>query len=349
MAPSSNDNKGYEKLIKSLSEHELSTLYIFHGEERYLLERTLARVTDSLIGESFPEFNHRRFEGAGFSSSELSAAVDTLPVFADRTLIEVWDYDVFGGGDEERKKLTAILTDLPDYVCLIFIFDILAFKPDRRVKTVGEILKTAETVEFGVQAQAKLVKWIRKHVADSGKSISGDTAEYLSFVTGGLMSSLNGEIEKLISYSESEEISKRDIDDIVTAVPDAVSYKLTDALTRKNFGEAASILDNLLRMREAPHKLLYGISLRMRQLLTARVCLENNLGESTFMEISGIRYPFQAKAMLSSARGTETATCKNLVLACSEAAYYMNSGDDPTKQLTELFTKLVFYMSGNKR
>ena len=104
----------------------------------------------------------------------------------------------------------------------------------------------------------------------------------------------------------------------------------------------------LLRMREAPHKLLYGISLRMRQLLVARVCLEQRLGESSFMELSGVRYPFQAKAMMSSAGGTSLETCKSLVLACSEAAYYMNSGDDPAKQLTELFTRLVFFMSGDR-
>ena len=347
MAPKTNDNKGYEKLIKSLSEYELARLYILHGEERYLLEKTLGRMKELIVGESFPEFNHRRYTGAGFSLDELSAAVDTLPVFSDRTLIEVWDCDIFGGGDNERKKLFAILNDLPDYVCLIFIFDILTFKPDRRIKTVGEILKAAEVVEFCVQAQAKLVKWIRLHVADSGKSIRTDTAEYLTFVTGGLMSSLNGEIEKLISYSPATEITRRDIDDIVTAVPDAVSYKLTDALTRKSFGEATKILDELLRMREAPHKLLYGISLRMRQLLIARVCFEQKLGENTFMDLSGVRYPFQAKALMASARGTALETCKSLVLACSEAAYRMNSGDDPERQLTELFTRLVFHMSGD--
>ena len=349
MAPKANDNKGYEKLTAAIAADRLGSLYIFHGEERYLLERTLDQITGILVGEGFAEFNHRRFEGSGFSSSELSAAVDTLPVFAERTFIEVWDYDVFGGGDDERKSLAAILTDLPDYVCLIFIFDILTFKPDRRIKTVGEILKVSETVEFCVQAQAKLGKWIRRHVSESGKRIDNDTAEYLAFVTGGLMSSLNGEIEKLVSYSPANEITRRDIDDIVTAVPDAVSYRLTDALTRKSFSDAAKILDDLLRMREAPHKLLYGISLRMRHLLIARVCLEKKLGESAFMDISGIKYPFQAKAMLSSARGTPLDTCKSLVSACSEAAYYMNSGDDPSKQLTELFTRLVFYMSGDRQ
>jgi DNA polymerase III delta subunit len=128
---------------------------------------------------------------------------------------------------------------------------------------------------------------------------------------------------------------------VVTPVLDAVTYKLTDALIRCDYTGAMRTLDELLRMKEAPHKLIYSISLKMRELLAARVCIDSGLGISDLTAICGIRFPFQAKTLIEIAGRTTLNECRAAVKSCAAAAAELNSGADGEAVLTELAARLA--------
>jgi len=331
---------GYRRLAEAFAGGQIGSFYIFHGDERYLLERSLWELRRRMCPDGLDGFNYKRFEGKNIPVKELDDAIDTLPAFAERTLIEVHDFDIFKSDDKQR--LSEILSDIPDYACIVFIYDIVAYKPDGRQKINAEILKHADVIEFTVQDQDNLVKWIRRHFADAGKQISVPDAEYLAFITGGYMSALYGEIGKTAAYAKNETVSRSDIDAVVIPVLDTVAYKLTDALVRREHADAMRILDELLQMREAPHKLLFNISLKMRQLLAARICIEDSSGMDWLMGVCGLRQEFQAKTLLATARKTTLARCKKAVLLCAETAYELNSAPEPESRLAELVAKLAF-------
>jgi len=331
---------GYKRFTDALKTGDVGCFYIFHGEERYLLERHLSQLRKLLCPDGLSGFNYKRFEGKNLTAQELDEAIDTLPSFAQRTLIEIHDYDLFSNDD--KPNLLRILSELPEYVCVLFIFDIVAFKPDRRVKINAEILKHAEVVEFAVQEQSKLLRWIVAHYADAGKTISTGDATYLLMLTGGHMSALHGEIEKTASYCKGGTVTRADIDAVVTPVLDAAAYKLTDALARRDHAGAMRLLDELLQMKEAPHKLLFSISLKMRQLLAARLCVENNEGKSTLIDMCGIRHEFQARALMDTARNAPLASCREAVMQCAITANELNSSSEPEARLTELIARLAF-------
>ena len=331
---------GYRRITESVAAGQIGSLYIFHGEERYLLERSLAELRRRLCPGGLDGFNYKRFEGKGFSVDELDDAVNTLPAFADRTLIEIHDFDIFKS--EERPRLGTLFEDLPGYVCVVFIFDTVPYKPDNRQKINARILEHADVVEFLVQNQDKLINWTRKHFAEAGKKISAADAEYLAFITGGSMYLLKGEIDKTAAYAREETITRADIDSVVSPVLDTVAYKLTDALARREYTAAMQILDELLQMKEAPHKLMFSISLKMRQLLAARVCIENKLDKAALMDMCGIRHEFQARTLMDTAKRMPLAAIRNAVLLCSETAFELNSTPDPEARLIELITKLAY-------
>jgi len=335
---------GYRSFTDSLTAGHIGSFYIFHGEERYLLERSLTGLRSRICPEGLSGFNYRRFEGKRFSVEELDDAINTLPAFAERTLIEIHDFDIFKS--EEVQRLGKMLADLPEYVCLVFIYDILPYKPDGRLKANTEILKYADVVEFLIQDQDKLAKWIKRHFADAGKNISAADAEYLAFITGGYMTILHGEIEKTASYSKGQNVTRADIDAVVTPVLDTAVYKLTDALARREYISAMRTFDELLQMREAPHKLMYSISLKMRQLLSARVCIESGLDKSALRGMCGLRDEYQARILMDTARRLSLHGCKKAVLHCAETALELNSTPDPEARLVELITKLAYDFKG---
>ena len=93
------------------------------------------------------------------------------------------------------------------------------------------------------------------------------------------MTRLNIEIEKLCSFTNESAVTRAHIDALVTPVLDAVSWKLTDHIADCDWNAASAVLYDLLCMREPPHKLIYAISLKLRQLMAARLLYESGLGE----------------------------------------------------------------------
>lgn len=341
MATAKRDETEYNALREAVKAGRPEKLYIFHGEERYLLEHYLGLLRKMVDDGGFGSFNHRRFDGKSLRLDDLEDAVDTLPAFAERTLIEVHDYNLFKADEASRTRLCELFEGLPDYVCLVFLYDTVEFAPDRRLKTTVRMLKCAHVVDFAIRDQSELSKWVRAHYKALGKRIAPEDAEYLAFITGGAMTAMLGEIEKTAAYARGEQVTRRDIDAVVTPVLDAVSYKLSDAVAAGDTGEAARLLDELLHMREPPHKLIFSISLKLRQLYAARLCLDAGKSAEELMELSGIRYGFQARNLMSAARGISAEKARLAVASCADAALQMNSGADPAEALTGLLVALA--------
>ena len=346
MAQKKNDTAQYDAFRKDLSDGNLKSLYIFHGQERYLLEYYLGQMREKLSGGGMADFNYRRFDGKDLTVPVLQEAIDALPVFSERTMVEIHDYDIFSRPEAERNAFMEILNDLPEYVCLVFVYNTIEYKPDGRLKSTSAIKKLAQVVEFCLQDQSKLTKWIKGHFKALGKSIDTRAAEHLAFITGGLMTSLSSEIEKISAYSQSTSISIEDIDAVVTPVLDAVTYKLTDAIANSDYSEAARLTSDLLLMREAPLKIVYSITLRLRQLYAAKLCSSNGYGPAKFMDMCSLRYEFQAKKLMDSAKKISVERCRSAVLLSARAAYAMNSTFTPAD---EILKALIIDLAAGKQ
>ena len=374
MAQKKKTDDSYEKFIASYKAGEIGNFYILHGDERYLLDHSLSEIRKKLCPDGLNGFNYRRFEGRNISLEELDAAINTLPFFADRTLVEIHDIILFpqsrkssadnesdgtagsvieddsaSDSDEqdadnnaERQHLLQILSNLPEHVCLVIVFNTLPFKPDSRLKHDKEILRLARVVNFTIQDQAKLLNWIHRRFEAEGKRINRSDAEYLALITDGLMTSLVGEIGKVSAYSQGETVTRADIDAVVTPVPNAIAYKLSDALLAGKHTEAMHILDGLFQMREPAQRIIFNISMKMRHFLAARICIEENLGKRKLIELCGFRYDFLATILLDAARNATLEKCRSAVLLCSGAAYDINNTNEPEARLVELLAQLTW-------
>lgn len=335
------ENGAYQKLRDDLKAGTPERLYVFYGEERYLLEDAVARLR-ALIPEETREFNHRRLDGKNLGIDALREVVDALPVFADRTLAEIWDYDLGKMGEETRKDLLRILSDIPDYTTVVFVFDTVEYKLDGRVKDNAELKKLLTEVEFTVRSDYDLARWLTKNFAAGGKRLERDAAARLIEMTGGLMTSMKTEVEKLTAYVTGDTVTVRDVEAVVTPTPEAAIWELTDALLSRKNDLAMARLGELLLMDEAPHRILFGVAQKLRQLLTAKICLQDRVDMKEYMKLANVRFEFQARALFDAARRTEMARCVRYVELAADTALRLNStsGDDRAL-LTELAVRLL--------
>lgn len=336
---SKTDDSAYKQLKKDLDGGALGQLYVFCGEEAYLRDFYLAQMKRKLLSGGMEEFNLHSLNGKEFDIRRLGQLVDCLPMMSERTMIVVSDYDIYKG---DKEGLAALFADLPDYVCLVFVYDLIEYKADARTKLAAALKEHGAVVQFNRQEQGDLVDWVRRRFKAQDHDIDSEECKYLLFLCGDLMNGLISEIGKIGAYAKHRRVTREDIDAVATPQLDAVVFQMTDAIAAGNFDKAASVLGDLFHMQEAPIKLMAMLGRQVRQLYAARLAIEHKKGTSWLMEQFGMRSAYPAEKLMQSARRFSLQWCRRAVVRCGEIDLAMKStGADGEELLVGLLLELA--------
>ena len=332
---------GLSELKAALRRESPANLYIFYGDEDYLRDYYLTELRKKTVADGMESFNLHIFQGKDLDIQTLSEAVEAVPMMSDRSLVLVYDWDLFKN-EERRDRLQAMFQDLPDYVCLVFLYDTMEFKTNANTK-LGKLIKSkAQIVEFRAQEQSDLNNWIRRRLHQKwGKDIDSPTAEYLTFLCGGLMTNLSGELDKLGAYAAGKSVTKKDIDAVCDPVLDARAFQMTDAIGSRNYDRAMELLGQLCRMGESPIYILAAVGRQLRQIWSARLSLENRKGDGYLAGLWGTKSSWQVRKLSESARRYPLPWCRKAVQLVQEADYEMKLGGDGEAILTDLLLRLA--------
>lgn len=341
MPPKEKDT-AFRQLKKDIAGGTIGQLYLFYGEEDYLRDYYLGEIRKKLIAGGMEEFNLHTFQGKEFSAQKLSEAVDCLPMMSERTLILVYDYDIYKASEEERGRFGQLFSDLPGYVCVIFVYDLIPYKADARTKLAQIVKSKGSAVQFTRQEQGDLISWIKRRFRALGKEVDSAQAEYLIFLCGGLMTGLASEIEKIGAYAKGGKVTREEIDAVASPVLDAVVFRMTDAIAGGDYDKAMSILGELYQMGQHPIMILSVLGKQLRQLYSARLALERGKGAAYLGELWGMRNSYPAQRLIQSARRYSLPWCRQAVILAAEADQAMKSGGGEGEDLlVDLILKLA--------
>ena len=336
-------NEAFQKLKNDLAASTLGCAYIFYGEESYLREFYLGELRKKLIPQGFEEFNYHALEGKDVTVQSLSEMAEAMPMMAERTLLVVSDYNIFKQDAEQRERFIAFLNDIPEYCCVVFVYDTVEYKPDRTMKKLCKaIADHVETVEFKAADSSDLVPWIARRFKAMGKEIDRQTAEYLIFTCGGLMTGLVPEITKIGTYAKGKTITQKDIDAVADPVLSAEVFKLSDAVLQGNYDLAASILGDLLKMQTEPIMILAALGSQLRRIYTARMAIDSGKDKYWLMELWEMKSDYPAKLLMNAAKRTTAGWCADAVKMCQVLDRRMKSekGIDAEGELKLLLVRL---------
>ena len=328
-------------LKQDLKTGQYGRLYFFYGEEHYLRDHYLQLMKNKLLDGPAEDFNYHRFTQENMNLQSFADAVEAMPMMAEWSVVQVDDYDLSKLNEGDREVLTAILSDIPEYCVVVFVFDTVEFKVDGRQKKLAEALDKGLKVEFRRQSQRELNSWIRRHFKSHGKDIEDRQCEYLTFVTGGTMMALSAEIGKIASYTSGTLVTEQDINAVVIPVLDAEIFDLTDAIADGDYEKALIKLRTLLQMQEEPIPLLGAIGGAMRRLLYARIAMASGKGESALAELlkaSQGRAPhsYVLQKTMMTARRVSDSFCAAAVRLCMEADEKLKSYSGSDQRTLEL-------------
>lgn len=324
-----------KQLKSDISGGEFKPLYVFYGDEKYLLEYYVNTMKKKLIAEGSEDFNYFVFEASTLDYEQLTDAVESLPVFSNNKFVVVEDLDLGKLKEDAKEVIEAIIEDIPEGCCILFIYDTIEYKMDEWTKLFKQISKVGRIVEFGKQASGELIPWIKRHFKAHGKVIDTAEAEHMIFICGSLMNSLQLEVEKVAAYAKGNKITKSDIDAVCVPVVDAVVFDLADAVVDKRYNEAFMLLDNLATMKVEPIVLLALLGRQLRQLYCIKQLPEDRAAD-LLKESFGVYNSYVRKKLISSARRLPITWFAEALKLCADCDLEMKSTGADNHDVFEL-------------
>lgn len=326
----------FQSLKAAVRNKNMDRLYFFYGEESFLMSYYLETIRKLLLDPLTESFNYHRFTSENFDLTAFLEAVENLPMMAEHTLVQVDDIDLFKLNESEREKIAAVFSDVPEYCTIVFTYLTIEWKPDKRMKKLWEQIDShGLAVEFRKQDIRELVPWISRHFAAQQKKISNDLCAYLIDITGGTMTALSGEIQKICAYSGAQEIKKSDIDAVTEPVLDAVVFQMTDRISEGAYEKAFQSLSQLLKMQQEPLAILGALGSHFRRLLVGKCLMEQGKSAYELQKLCGIPdYP--ARKIMESARRMDKSFCGRASELVLETDYRMKTSFDDSQRLLEM-------------
>ncbi len=332
----SRDDSGLQQLKAAIKSKEPGRCYIFHGEEMFLLRHYRDQLKKLLVEDLTESFNFTRLNNENFTLQTFVDAVESFPMMAETTMVQVDEVDLFKLPESERNKIAEVLEDIPAHCTVVFTYETVAWKPDKRQKRLWESIDShASIVEFAKQDQRDLIAWVTRHFAARQKRITPELCAYLIEITGGTMTALSGEISKIASYSGAEQICRADIDAVTEPVLDAVVFQMTDLLSQGNYGGALVKLQTLLKMQQEPIAILGAVGGHFRRISTARTLLDHGRQAGELMKLCGMA-DYAARKTMDAARRFRPDFLRRAAELVLETDYNMKTSFDDQERLLEL-------------
>ena len=337
MAVKKQETNGFSALKQALRTGELQKLYIFSGEESYLRAHYLDACRKSILGDgAFAEFNLFEFDGKAMTPDQLRDAVESYPAMAERKLVIVHDFDLYKMPSAFSDFMPGLLADLPEYVCLIFDYDVIELKQDKRLKIHSVLSKNGNFVCFEHLDERQLVDWIRRRCCALDRSIDDETARYLIFLCGSSMTNLITEIEKAAAFSTVGEIKRYHIDAVCTRVLDAVVFDLSDAITDRRFDRAIGLVNDLLAQKNPETVVFSTVARHIQRLYAAKLNEQARGGEKELLTLLGSASPYYAKRIRAAAGRLSESWLRKAVLLCDETDAALKSSAADKQKIMEL-------------
>ena len=337
----STDNNAIQQLKKDLADGNIGTLYVFYGEEGYLKRHYLNQLRE-LCGGPFEAFNIVTLDGEQVTVQALTDAVDSIPMGSDKKLVIIRDYKLMQPTGDMKEFLPELLSSLPEYVCLVFYFDSMEFKPDKRLNLWKILEGKGRVIEFAQSSAASLIPWVKRHFFELGKTIETPECEYLLFLCGASMENLLTEIAKIAAGTPGERIDKGDIDALGSRVLEATVFELTDSLLEKQYSKGLLILRDLFDMKQEPVAILAAVTKQMQRLYGAKLAAAKGKSENEIAQILGFKSAYPARRLIQSARRCSLDYLRWVQQACLDTDLALKSNlPDPQRSVELLLLRFA--------
>ncbi|GBG56390.1 DNA polymerase III subunit delta [Sporomusaceae bacterium FL31] len=325
----------YINALADIKKGLLNSIYLIHGEEVFYARQLEQAIVNALLKPEERDMNLNILSGDP-QPQELLNLIETVPFFGDKNVIIVRGSNLFrsrkGAGDHEKdgdqadEALLKVLSHFPDYATIIFK---TTEKVDKRRKIYKNIEKNGTVVEVSLLKPKDVKVWLPGKLNELNKRMSPDAQEHFLAVVSVMsqisLGFLDNELEKIALYSSSQIITKNDLVDAMSAIPEVSVFAMIDAVSQKHTQDALRLFNEQLAAGEHPIKILALLNRQVRLLWQAKSLLSQGRNNREIADELGLM-SFVGDKLIKQCQRFAEKTLKETVISLADADRDLKSG-----------------------
>ncbi len=327
-------------------------VFLFYGDEKAQLRYYINKLRAKFAGKEPDDFSLLSLSQDN-SVQEIYDAVFSAPAFlADKKFVEVTDYDFGGVSDGELDGLSSSLGEIPQHTTLLIAYP--ATSPSfaqgggkrllTAVEKVGVVVNFERLTDTALEKQ--LVYWASLR---NVKLNEYDAARIVSYC-GRDLALLKNELEKLCAYKQNGEITRGDVELLVTKNPEAKIFDVASHILSGSPDKAIEQINILISQKQTPQSIISVLGGFYADIYRARAALEG--GESLDSAAKKLGYGRRAFALQRAYRSGKRLSSSGLrasLNAIAKTNALMNSSSaDPEILLEQLVARLTLIRTEEK-
>ena len=307
-----------QRINSDIKQNNFKQIYLLYGEERYLNKQCTDRLHKAMCNEG-DSMNTHFYEGKDISVGEIIDLSETLPFLSERRVIFISNSNLFKSGGEKMAEYLASPNETT-----YFVFT--ESEVDKRSKLFKAVQNNGCVVEFGVQDENTLKRWIAGIVGRDNKKIAERTVTLFLTKTGTDMENIQMELEKLLCYCmDRDVITDEDVEAVCVNRISNHIFDMVNAIASGNTKEALSLYYDLLALKEPAMRILFLIARQYNLLLQTKELKQKGFSDKDIASKIGVP-PFVAGKYVAQASRFKTSDLKAFVKRCVETEEAVKTG-----------------------
>lgn len=307
-------------------------VYILFGEEDYLKRFYASKIRESVLGDSpYALFNHAVFTPKNFSDDALLDAIATPPVFDEKKIIELSEFNFSEMKSAEIEVLLDFFTSAKEYDYAVIVMNVAngaldygtakgskISKPSALYKKLNEVAKCAYIPKA---TERELANWAAKHFEKDSLSIETPAVYQLIEQCSSDMMTLSGEIEKLCAYlhaNNRDTVTKDDVKNICSETRELEPFGLSNAVLAGKADIALGILHLMEQKHIRPAIAFAGIYTTYIDLYKVKAALDGGIPYTDIAKRLKMN-EYRASIYANAAKGTTLKRISRVLELCRES------------------------------
>lgn len=252
------------KVFQRIASGQVDPIYLFFGDETYLIHQYATSCIDQILGDAPRDFNYDSFTASGDNLFEALSLAKTLPIMSNyRVLVlhdihklrksEVREIESYAGAPSETTALICTATG------------------NALQKSFPHAQRQVMVIECKRLEGIQLRKWATTCIEQQGYTITAEALHGFLHEQQNDLWALKREIEKLCTFcGKKREIGAAEVQEVCQPIHIYSIFSLTDAIGARQIGQAFALIDNLIQQGEPPLVIFSMIVRHIRLLWSAK-------------------------------------------------------------------------------
>ena len=298
-------------LERHLERQAVKPLYLFFGDEEFLMQRALLRLEASLTDQAGEPPSKVVRDAQEVELAEFLAESRAATLWGPGQLLILRRVDTYPA--PVLKAITGYLDHPAPRAWIVLLAENLKAREVEKHAVWGRLAKEEAALGFHRLREGELYQWLTREARQLGKNLTLAAAQRLVEMVGNNLAELSQELEKLALFAGTENtLTPALVTQLASHSRTYNIFALVDALGTPGFHQRLTSLGQLMDLGEPPARILGMLARQVRLLIRVKEGVGGNPAElASRLKVP----PYKVKSLAQqAARFSDAALKRHLVM-----------------------------------